>query len=126
INIYLLAAMRRLLRLSWPKTIFFWALYQGFTVWAQINLAADMLNGTVMYLPTYITLTLLTAAICIKDIDTGIDFVQILGAWSLSLIFRTVDLWVCPMFPLGTHFLWHALNAYVLYRLLMHLLARVR
>ena len=34
---------------------------------------------------------------------------------TLGLIFRTVDLWVCPWFPLGTHLFWHCLTAVVLY-----------
>jgi hypothetical protein len=35
-----------------------------------------------------------------------------------SLVFRTVDQAVCGAFPLGTHFIWHLLNAVVLYLLL--------
>ena len=36
----------------------------------------------------------------------------------VSLAFRTMDQAVCPAFPLGTHFIWHLLNAGVLYILL--------
>jgi hypothetical protein len=36
----------------------------------------------------------------------------------MSLIFRSIDMAVCPELPLGTHFLWHLLNAVVLYLLL--------
>ena len=37
----------------------------------------------------------------------------------IALTFRTVDLSVCSYIPMGTHFLWHLLNALVLYRLLI-------
>ena len=37
------------------------------------------------------------------------------GVFALSLFFRTIDEAVCPQFPLGTHFLWHLLDAVVLY-----------
>jgi hypothetical protein len=41
------------------------------------------------------------------------------GTFALSLTFRTIDLPVCARFPLGTHFLWHLLNATVLGILLL-------
>lgn len=36
----------------------------------------------------------------------------------VSLAFRAGDMPVCPAFPIGTHFVWHCLNAVVLYRLI--------
>jgi hypothetical protein len=41
-----------------------------------------------------------------------------LGATSvfvIALTFRTLDDAICPMFPVGTHFLWHLLNAVAIY-----------
>jgi hypothetical protein len=35
----------------------------------------------------------------------------------ISLALRTIDLQACPILPLGTHFLWHLLNAAVLFLL---------
>ncbi|GGM33178.1 membrane protein [Longimycelium tulufanense] len=35
--------------------------------------------------------------------------------FAVSLLLRTVDGTVCPIFGVGTHFLWHLLNAVVLY-----------
>ncbi|MEM8793042.1 MAG: hypothetical protein AAGE80_15590 [Pseudomonadota bacterium] len=39
--------------------------------------------------------------------------------FAVSLTFRTMDQPVCGVFPLGTHFLWHVLNALVLGTLIM-------
>jgi len=36
----------------------------------------------------------------------------------VSLGSRTLDAYVCPYFPFGTHFLWHLLNGIVLYLLI--------
>jgi hypothetical protein len=36
------------------------------------------------------------------------------GILAVSLVFRSIDQAVCPGFPLGTHFLWHVLNAVML------------
>jgi hypothetical protein len=40
----------------------------------------------------------------------------------VSLSARTVDNLVCPVWPLGTHFLWHLLNAELLRRLILALI----
>ena len=125
INVYLVSAMRRLLGLSWVKTILCFAAYWALTIVAQTNLDPDTLNGSIMYAPTYITLVMLSLAIAHKNKALGEEFLFILGLFTLSLILRTVDTWVCPLMPLGTHFLWHAFNAIVLYRLLRVLIARV-
>ncbi|WP_300015690.1 ceramidase domain-containing protein [uncultured Roseobacter sp.] len=36
------------------------------------------------------------------------------GILILSLTFRTIDIPLCPQFPLGTHFMWHLLNGLML------------
>jgi hypothetical protein len=37
------------------------------------------------------------------------------ATFAVSLTFRTLDLPLCDAIPIGTHFLWHLLNAVVLY-----------
>lgn len=37
--------------------------------------------------------------------------------FAVSLSFRTADLPLCEALPIGTHFIWHLINAVVLYRL---------
>lgn len=122
INLYLIAAMRRLLQFSWVKTGVCWLAYAAVTVAAQMHLPPDMLNGTVMYLPTYAALVVLTGAVALKNRYLGEVFFSMLMVWSLSLVFRTYDNAACELFERGTHFLWHSLNALVLYRLLAALI----
>ncbi|MHC4433844.1 MAG: ceramidase domain-containing protein [Planctomycetota bacterium] len=46
--------------------------------------------------------------------------------FALSLVFRTLDAPLCDFFPSGTHFLWHLLNAvmlYILIRTMIHIVA---
>lgn len=124
INIYLIAALRRFLRLGWVWVAVLWAAYTAIGVVAQVQLPPDTLNGTIMYIPTYATLILLTAAIARVDKAAGRGFAGVLLLWTASLTFRTLDLDICEHFPVGTHFLWHAFNAVVLYRLLRLLMAR--
>lgn len=123
INIYLVSALRRIVGLSFIKVLFWWAVYMGAGLVAQAKLPADMLNGTIMYVPTFLTLVILTFAVRAKDAALGAVFTKVLMVWALSLTFRTIDPEICAQFPYGTHFLWHALNAWVLWRLLMALIA---
>lgn len=122
INAYLMSALKRFLGLSWTKVAFWWFLYFAGGIVAQLVLPPDTLNGTIMYIPTFVTLVALSLAIRAKDAILGRVFFQVLGVWALSLTFRTLDMEVCAYFPIGTHFLWHALNAWVLWRLLVVLI----
>ena len=40
------------------------------------------------------------------------------GVFLVSFTARIIDQAICPVFPLGTHFLWHVLNATVLFLLI--------
>ncbi len=122
INLYLISAMRRLLQLSWGGVVFWWAVYMGASLAGQKLLPPDLFNGTVMYLPTYVTLVILMAAVVTRSQYLGKAFVTIVLVWTASLIFRTYDMQWCETFPSGTHFLWHTLNAFVLYKLLLVLI----
>ncbi len=122
INLYLISALRRLFQLPWWKVAAYWLVYTAVGIVAQRTLPPDMLNGTVMYLPTYATIILMTVTLWRRDRAVGRIFASILLVWTASLFFRTVDMDVCTRFALGTHFLWHTLNAWVLWRLLMVLI----
>lgn len=49
----------------------------------------------------------------------GVSLLGLAGLFALSLAFRTLDRSLCASLPLGTHFLWHVLNAGVLGGLLV-------
>lgn len=118
IHVYLIAALRRLFGLAWWQVALGWLAYMGVQMAAEMFLPSDFLNGTIMYVPTYLTLVAMTLALLAKKNNDGRVFATVVAVWSVSLIFRTIDLEVCDIFPLGTHFLWHVLNSFVLYRLL--------
>lgn len=113
---YFLYALRRFLLLSWPAAlvllIAFIALSTGLASW----IPRDVLNGSTGYFPA------LAALIVIGWLVRGSAAAQGLliaaAVFVASLIFRIVDLDLCGAVPLGTHFLWHILNAVVLYAVL--------
>ncbi len=78
-------------------------------------LPRDLLNGSVGYFPALV----FTLAIGIYHYQffTVQRYALLLAALLLilSLTFRSIDLALCNLWPIGTHFLWHLLNGAVLY-----------
>lgn len=124
-NLYILSALRRLFALGWVRVFGWWGVYVVLTVLGQRYLPPELLHGTVMYLPTYAVMVALAVGLYRRNVALGKVFVGITVVWTLSLVARTIDLDICASLSIGTHFIWHTLNAWVLWRLLM-LLVRGR
>ena len=84
----------------------------------------DQLNGSAVYLPFVVLFVAFASLLQIRQ--------QVMAAhylWAVTIIFstalflRTIDLAVCAVWPLGTHFLWHLLLAVMVY-LLLRLITR--
>jgi Ceramidase len=113
---YLLLAMRRLLRMGWIGTAVVLVLFAVVSHGLAFVVPRGFLNGSYAYLPA-LTALLWVAYRIEQEERRGTIFLAS-GLFALSLSFRTIDLTVCPVFPLGTHFIWHSLNGVVLYLLL--------
>jgi hypothetical protein len=112
---YLLLAVRRFLHFAPGASL---AIVVAFAAAAQAIAALApprFLNGSVGYLPALAALIAVAAA---TDGATRRSLVIAALVFSVSLALRTADLSVCGFLPIGTHFLWHVLNAAVLYVLL--------
>ena len=72
------------------------------------------LNGSEGYLPVTGRARALCAALRRRAPATAGRLAMGAGLFAISLGFRTLDADLCPVFPLGTHFLWHLLNAVLL------------
>ena len=122
INLYLLSALRRLLALPWRAVAGWWGAYFAAGLAARLLLPANLFNGSVIYAPTLIALALLALATSRRNPAIGRTMRLALGVWTISLLLRTADLAICANVPIGTHFLWHLLNSWVLWRLLILLI----
>jgi hypothetical protein len=112
---YLLLALRRLLHLSVGVSV---AIVIAYAAGAQaLSWLAPpaTLNGSIGYLPALVAL-IAVARTTRGPERRGLELAAMV--FTVSLALRTVDLAACEAFPLGTHFLWHLLNAAVLYILL--------
>ena len=85
----------------------------------------DVFNGSLIYAPALLTITILG---CYHYISRKVERGLLLGAASiflLSIFFRSIDNMICTQFVLGTHFLWHILNAVVIYLAMRALIANL-
>ncbi len=71
-----------------------------------------LLNGSLVYAPTLAVLALL--AWHQRRSQESWLLVGTTGLFSLSLLLRSLDNALCPLWPIGTHLFWHLLNAAVL------------
>ncbi|MEM8570219.1 MAG: ceramidase domain-containing protein [Pseudomonadota bacterium] len=72
------------------------------------------LNGSMSYMPVPVLILAYAAILRNRRRETAKGLAIGASILFASLFFRTVDEAICPTFPLGTHFLWHILNAVML------------
>jgi hypothetical protein len=113
---YLYVAMRRFIGLgvvlSLVIVVVFFALTQGLST----MLPRGLLNSSVSYLPALAAMFVVGGIV--RTTPAGRTLLCAAAVFAVSLTFRTIDLTVCASLPLGTHPLWHGLNAVVLYLLI--------
>jgi hypothetical protein len=117
---YFLIAMRRYLDLGGPAAFGMTAAFAAFNIgferlW-RITIPEVTLNGSVGYLPAALAL-LVVGSMCLlraPRATAGQGLLLATVLFGLSLVFRSIDEAACDTLPLGTHFLWHILNAAVL------------
>lgn len=81
----------------------------------QMALPADLLHGSVFYLPTWFALLGISAYTMRRHRISGRLLWTATAIFTASLTLRTLDQPLCPATGLGTHFGWHLLNGVLLY-----------
>lgn len=114
---YLLFALRRFLDLHWVIAI---SIVIGFLVLSPMvgEIWSPVIGGSAAYLPALLAIFVVGGFFYAKDKHFGKQVLAIGVIFALSLTLRTIDEPLCSQLALGTHFLWHILNAIVLYGLL--------
>ena len=122
---YLAYVMKRFFGFSWLMTllglaVFVVALWQSSVVRCD---GGPCLNGSVAYAPAFIALIVLGSILSITGHVAGKSLVAAGLIFGVSLTFRTIDGDLCETtalpngHPIGYHFMWHILNALLLYLL---------
>ncbi len=79
------------------------------------------LNGSEQYAPALLALYIFAAITLVQRHPAGRWLGWAAVVFTISLVFRTVDLAVCTPLPIGTHFVWHSLNGLMIGLLLQAL-----
>ena len=121
---YLGCALRRFLGWGWIMTllgvvVFFVVLQQAEKIHCGDG---PCLNGSIGYMPAFAVLIAIGGTLLANAHPAARSLVAAGLIFAVSLTFRTVDREICdltdfglPGGPIGTHFLWHILNAILLY-----------
>ena len=86
---------------------------------------AEVINGSLIYAPALLVIFVLSVY---HYRSRKLERHLLLAAASvflLSVVLRSVDIRICVQFELGTHFLWHVLNALVIYLAMRALLVNL-
>ena len=112
---YLFFALRRYFGLSLAVSVALLVGFAAFSFAEAVLVPLNTLNGSHAYLPA-LAATVVVGWLAPRPAGRLI----LAGAltFAVSVVFRTIDNAVCAAFPLGTHFVWHCLNALLLYLLL--------
>ncbi len=115
--LYLWLAMTRFF--GWPIWLKL-AIFSTFffaTVGLEAVVPGRVLWGGAMYLPTVVAFLALGVAPARWTGSAQKIFLLAVAVFMLAFTFRTLDTPLCTNLPFGTHFLWHLLNAALLYLL---------
>lgn len=119
IHLYIPVFFSRVIGLRVWQSVLVLFLFIGAGMLADKTFDPSTLNGTIMYVPTYAMLLIMSLIIFFTK-KTGAKYLLTTTfIWTFSLIFRTFDSKLCEATDhIGTHFMWHLINAVVLYRCL--------
>jgi len=98
----------------WGSAVVATLLFLLFNAWLAAAVPAGTFNGSAGYLPLLATLLLMAIALLAARRPGDMRLAAAAVVFLLSLYLRTMDLAWCPSLPIGTHWLWHCLNAVTL------------
>jgi hypothetical protein len=117
INVYLLSFFHRAFGFKWRGLVLVFMFFQLVNVIVAMAFPPKFLNGSIFYGPGWLTLISIGAYLYVTKHPLRGRLLAAGGIFTASLIFRTMDRDVCQWVPIGTHFIWHVLNAWLLYLL---------
>jgi hypothetical protein len=114
LTIFILGAIFLVLRRVMVKAsavVFVGAAFVVFQIVLLIILPQDLLNGSISHLFTFLFVLLLMGLIAYRFGSLIRAGVPVVALYVVAIVFRTIDLTLCPWLPIGTHFLWHITGA---------------
>jgi hypothetical protein len=115
IDLFVACYLRYRWQAGWHWALIAVAVFHLAGAWLTRLFPAGAFNGSVPYLPALVGLVLFGALSTVRDgWPRARIFLWAAMLFTASLALRSLDLTLCPHWPLGTHWAWHLLNALVL------------
>jgi len=111
---YFAFALRRFVGLSWPATVLLLGVLLAANVVMAYLTPPGLLNGSIAYLPALLAAIAMALVLRARNHPAYFHLSTAAIIFAFSLAFRTADRVACHAIPIGTHFVWHLLNALVL------------
>ena len=111
---YFAFALRRFVGLAWPATLVLLGALLAINVAIAVLAPPGLLNGSIGYLPALLAAIAMALVLRSRDHPAYFHLTAAAITFACSLAFRTADRVACSVVPIGTHFVWHMLNAVVL------------
>lgn len=91
----------------------------------EARVSGDVLWGGALFIPTILTFIVIGVTLKRRKHPAANAMIGAIAVFFAAFTARSSDMPVCETFPLGTHFLWHLLNATLLYLLVRLAILRV-
>ncbi|HEX6118303.1 MAG TPA: ceramidase domain-containing protein [Dongiaceae bacterium] len=118
ILLYLWFVLTHLLGLSTvPKAIIL-AVFFVATFYLEAAVPGDVLWGGALFVPTILVFITAGAVLKMRGHPAGMPMLAAMAVFLCAYFFRSLDHAICGAFPLGSHFMWHLLNALLLFLLI--------
>lgn len=115
---YFLLAIHRFLSLALLPAIAATGLFLAAALLFDRAVPEHFLNGSGSYLPAMAAMAGIGLVLRARNHPASGGLAAATALFAVSLTLRSVDMALCPVWPSGTHYAWHLLNAALLYVLL--------
>ena len=113
IGLFMVSYMGFVAHVMWRlRALWTWACVAGLLGVLALGalLPPEPFNGSNLYFGAAVALWISAIVQRRRRHPSGPPLVGAAAVFMVALVMRSIDLWVCPAFPVGTHFLWHVLN----------------
>lgn len=102
---------------AWAKAAFLATFFLA-TFYLEAAVPGTFLWGGALFLPTLLSFITIGVVLKWRGHPAGNAMLGAVLVFLCAYFFRSLDHAICDAFPLGTHFLWHLLNALLLFLLI--------
>lgn len=123
IVVFFFSVMLRILRCSMRNMILAFVGFLFFT-FSSITYLESYMNGAASYIATMAVLSMMAFYLYGKSHPSAKHFLAGSQIGVVALYFRSIDMKACSWMPLGTHWIWHTMNAILIFILMRELIKR--